>query len=1642
MQCDSVNPMFNHWSSNTIRPYLRVHNVNIKGAPASKGIKKIKVITMSSIAPLVISSEIPFITCGRCKVIVLVVEIYAHLHKQHKIKPRKARLIEAKAQAIPGVIQHQDDLRMWNTPPPTNDAVPELGQPASDGLSCDECQFIIRDIKGMQRHFKAHGWVNPRRKGGNGAARSSRPQEVPWRTNVRCQRLGRSRHSNQWFEVERGQDISLTANARTTDDDRIKLYRTIEADMSFASQTQQPIIPIDSKLEASGWLKRVGWTDHLSGHPYKHWLALAKEPQEDEPVLRQMDKSLNRVLDAARRVACPEKMGWFAMAHLMRRDLVSKEPERPMDNYMEDKTWDDYKRRWRKVIWITVRSESAADDERAPYKFTGEQSDAFDAWEDEATAVGDGEPSESEARKMDELCLRTIITMLDHRIKRREYRNVLLSALAVMGVEEDGTWASPFDYTSVYSAIIKVARFAVALNAYKQWRAKIDGIKAAHGDDADFDTEDAEEDAPAVDDIVKVQVERYMVRGGSVGPTPMHWIFGARAYGMKIRFETAAPGTIQWKGEYVTYQRITTSVGLIEGMCHMLVGEAEEALAELTMVDKTDDLPQIPWSRVEDDHSDKRIGHSFLTDERNEEWVAAGKEWVFRRIEASREEKRRWFSRSGGVQGRGFAWRSAQARQYDGRVERFREKLWVLMHMMSGGPARSTEIMSIRMVNTANGGARNVYADRGLLFFVTLYHKGFQRTQAAKTVYRYMPRAIGSLLTWYMWLVLPFWQVVQKEIKAGTVSNPWLWARETVTSSRGGDEGDDEADDEGRGAEEKAWRRTRQVWSGDKVRRVLRQTTERLARSAIGVSAWRQLAVAIANRRLIGTPFETAAEDGAHDEDSGDEYERELAAGMSRSDRAIVASTGHGAHVRGMIYAREMQQGDFGTAMRQNDFRVASVRWHELFGFDGAGGEAVGEKRRAPEPDGFESAAHRARGRRLNGLRSTDLSGALRRMMGTDDVRFRGAQRMTLEKIVGGWPRILQIMGTGQGKSMMFMLPAFCEPAGTTIVVTPLVALRDDMMVRCGKMGIESAIWRDHGCHAKPIVFVTPETAVTKKFGEFINRLQGKHQLDRVVLDECHYILDIDRSFRPRMAVLGQQVNDWRIQVVYLTATLPPTEEEEFFKRMKVSKEELCIIRCPTSRVNIRYRVVAVQGKEAEEESDDEWTRETDDKEAEGENGDRGGQAKEEPLSSVEVRVVKVVRGWLASNGAGKAVVYAPMRDGVDRLGRELGCRTYHSKVGDNAEKKALLEEWVNSGSGQDGLVVATNALGLGVDVPDVRLVVHAGMPQKMRDFVQESGRAGRDGQASESVVVHQAGWADWANGSDRVIEGYLTTAGCRREILDKVMDGVERTGGCRETEELCDNCARAEAVFKLAEGAVEAARKQEFEFMVQLGRQGEEVRAEEENKAELIGREGMGMGLIESQRIVRQGERAREEERQRGLGEVERFQQEVLRWDDFCPWCWEDGHGAEECRGERRESDGGLKMEYMALVVREELFGKRRLERFSGCFQCGLPQVVCHSWRGREEDGGRFESSGRECGRDMILARLWASMWLRDEERCKRWMRREGFRGIGEDEGEEGEEQSWVWMGERVKWGDVETNNMCKVVFQVWRSIQGNKGG
>ena len=352
----------------------------------------------------------------------------------------------------------------------------------------------------------------------------------------------------------------------------------------------------------------------------------------------------------------------------------------------------------------------------------------------------------------------------------------------------------------------------------------------------------------------------------------------------------------------------------------------------------------------------------------------------------------------------------------------------------------------------------------------------------------------------------------------------------------------------------------------------------------------------------------------------------------------------------------------------------------------------------------------------------------------------------------------MAVMPTGGSKSLLFMLPAFLgqRHGGTTIVVVPLVPLREDLKQRCEARGIRCVEWNSRlPADGASIVLVTPEAAVGDAFLTFLNRLRAMRQLDRIVIDECHVILHQKYTFRKQLQELPKLVAA-ETQFVLLTATLPPSQEVELWERMSWQAESVRLFRDVTVRSNIQYSVVHLQERGAAS----------------------AAQRREQQHSQDDRTLMWLQRRQqqLAQTG-GKMVVYCKSVSKVKKLAEALGCPAYFSQ---QEGKGQLLQELV---AGQHPVVVATSALGMGIDIADIRAVVHVDPPWSMLDYAQESGRAGRDGRSSQAVILlggqaqtsstgHAVGAANAARGGEdaqerQLVQQYMEVGQCRRVVLD-----------------------------------------------------------------------------------------------------------------------------------------------------------------------------------------------------------------------------------------------------------------------------------
>lgn len=338
-------------------------------------------------------------------------------------------------------------------------------------------------------------------------------------------------------------------------------------------------------------------------------------------------------------------------------------------------------------------------------------------------------------------------------------------------------------------------------------------------------------------------------------------------------------------------------------------------------------------------------------------------------------------------------------------------------------------------------------------------------------------------------------------------------------------------------------------------------------------------------------------------------------------------------------------------------------------------------------------------------------------------------------------------------------------------------------------------------------------------------------------------------------------------------------------------------------------------------------------------------------------------------------MIYCGTVNKATRLANVLGCLCYHRNVGSAEEKSKILDQ-LTKGSNQ--VFTATNALGLGVDAPSIRAVMHWGFPRSLRDYAQESGRAGRDGEKSEAVIL-----AGQTVSNDMEVEmaQYLQTKACRRAVLDSVMDGREDREGCEEGEERCDLCGGNQTQAVVVEEGEEEEGERELEQL-----------------------------LRQREFLAQQEKRLQREE----MTAVQRFEEKLQEISQACAWCkvsgkTDSGHRLEECPRESAKSvREGVKYMQKEIVW----------EKYSGCFECGLPQTICNRWE-ESGDGGSWARGREGCQFSGVLIRSVASIWVGAGEELEEWVA---------EQGGDINNKFIKWMGQKVKWGELETNRMCLV--------------
>lgn len=337
-------------------------------------------------------------------------------------------------------------------------------------------------------------------------------------------------------------------------------------------------------------------------------------------------------------------------------------------------------------------------------------------------------------------------------------------------------------------------------------------------------------------------------------------------------------------------------------------------------------------------------------------------------------------------------------------------------------------------------------------------------------------------------------------------------------------------------------------------------------------------------------------------------------------------------------------------------------------------------------------------------MRNEEFSHLLKKYWGYDD--FRGIQREIIESIGSGHDT-LGLMPTGGGKSITFQVPALAME-GVCVVITPLIALMKDQVHHLRQRGIMAAAVYSGMQHDDIIrilencilgntklLYVSPE-----RLGSGLFQTKLRHmKVSFITVDEAHCISQWGYDFRPsylQIAEIRRICPD--VPVLALTATATPKVVEDICDKLTLSTPHTFnIFRMSFERKNLTYLVSYAMDKRTE--------------------------------------LIQLLNGE-----KGAAIVYVRSRRHareVAELLTEAGLSAtfYHAGL-EHAVKDQRQRDWQHD---RVRIMVATNAFGMGIDKPDVRIVAHYDCPDSIEAYFQEAGRAGRDGQPSRAILLYNA---------------------------------------------------------------------------------------------------------------------------------------------------------------------------------------------------------------------------------------------------------------------------------------------------------------
>ncbi|MBN1194026.1 MAG: DNA helicase RecQ [Methanomicrobiaceae archaeon] len=369
---------------------------------------------------------------------------------------------------------------------------------------------------------------------------------------------------------------------------------------------------------------------------------------------------------------------------------------------------------------------------------------------------------------------------------------------------------------------------------------------------------------------------------------------------------------------------------------------------------------------------------------------------------------------------------------------------------------------------------------------------------------------------------------------------------------------------------------------------------------------------------------------------------------------------------------------------------------------------------------------------------------------------------------------VMAVIATGGGKSLCFQLPALLKP-GTAIVISPLIALMKDQVDGLRENGVPAAFLNSTVTYDRrreteaalragtlKILYVSPEKAAQPGFISFLRGLS----VSLIAVDEAHCISQWGHEFRPEYRqIVGLRRALPGIPVIALTATATPAVQLDITDQLQLSRPFISL--GSFYRPNLTYEILEKRNAYAQ------------------------------------------LVHYLSAHRKDSGIIYCTSKKTVDELADKLNrdgfsARPYHAGL----QKTLRAETQDRFIRDETRIIVATIAFGMGIDKPDVRFVIHYDLPRDLEHFYQETGRAGRDGEPSDCILLYSP--ADRPRVSyfiDRMesdiekrsayrrldaLVAYCEGTGCRVEALLSYFGETFPPGRCGR----CDSCTNPKTLF------------------------------------------------------------------------------------------------------------------------------------------------------------------------------------------------------------------------------------------------------